>query len=191
MILPAIFYIIWDMWFTNMGVWGFNEKFITNKFVYNLPIEEVLFFFIVPYCCVFIYECVRSYFPTIQQTKVAEKILQTIGLVLFVAALIFYKRQYTFYTFLFNSIFILLFFRFRSYFKGFNISVFLISYLIILIPFLVVNGFLTAIPVVVYNSNQHLGLYIYTIPMEDVFYGMLLFMMNVAGLEYKNSGIIR
>ncbi len=191
MILPAIFYIIWDMWFTNMGVWGFNEKFITNKFVYNLPIEEVLFFFIVPYCCVFIYECVRSYFPAIQQTKVAEKILQTIGLVLFVAALIFYKRQYTFYTFLFNSIFILLFFRFRSYFKGFNISVFLISYLIILIPFLVVNGFLTAIPVVVYNSNQHLGLYIYTIPMEDVFYGMLLFMMNVAGLEYKNSGIIR
>ncbi len=191
MILPAIFYIIWDMWFTNMGVWGFNEKFITNKFVYNLPIEEVLFFFIVPYCCVFIYECVRSYFPAIQQTKVAEKILQTIGLVLFVAALIFYKRQYTFYTFLFNSIFILLFFRFRSHFKGFNISVFLISYLIILIPFLVVNGFLTAIPVVVYNSNQHLGLYIYTIPMEDVFYGMLLFMMNVAGLEYKNSGIIR
>ncbi len=190
MLLPAVFYVIWDMWFTKMGVWSFNSNFIIQQFVYNLPIEEVLFFFIVPYCCVFIYECVIVYFPAIRSTKSSDRILQLMGIILFLAALIFYKRQYTFYTFLFNSIFILLLFRFRSRFKTFNTSVFLISYLIILVPFLIVNGFLTAIPVVEYNSNQNLGIRIYTIPMEDVFYGMLLFMMNIAAFKYKSSPII-
>lgn len=69
----------------------------------------------------------------------------------------------------------------------FNVTAFLIAYLIILIPFLVVNGLLTAIPVVLYNDNENLGIRLYTIPIEDVFYGMLLIMMNVAGYErFKN-----
>jgi lycopene cyclase domain-containing protein len=78
----------------------------------------------------------------------------------------------------------LLFFLLRKYFRHFHLTAFLIAYLIILVPFLVVNGFLTAIPVVLYNDAENLGLRIYTIPFEDVFYGMLLVMMNVAGFEW-------
>jgi lycopene cyclase domain-containing protein len=58
-----------------------------------------------------------------------------------------------------------------------------VAYLIILIPFLIVNGLLTAIPVVLYNDNENLGIRLYTIPIEDIFYGMLLVMMNVVGYE--------
>jgi lycopene cyclase domain-containing protein len=71
----------------------------------------------------------------------------------------------------------------RSFFRSFHTAAFLISYLVILIPFLVVNGFLTAIPVVLYNDAESLGFRIYTIPVEDVFYGMLLVMMNIAVYE--------
>ncbi len=30
MLLPATFYIAWDIWFTKMGVWSFNEKYIAG-----------------------------------------------------------------------------------------------------------------------------------------------------------------
>ncbi|MDP4130877.1 MAG: lycopene cyclase domain-containing protein, partial [Bacteroidota bacterium] len=62
---------------------------------------------------------------------------------------------------------------------------FLVSYVVILIPFLIVNGFLTAIPVVIYNDAENLGIRIYTIPFEDVFYGLLLTMMVVCLYERR------
>ena len=64
-------------------------------------------------------------------------------------------------------------------FKGFDAVSFLVSYGICLVPFLIVNGFLTAMPVVQYNDAENLGIRIYTIPFEDSVYGMLLVLMNV------------
>ncbi len=184
MLLPALFYIIWDIIFTKVQVWFFNEQYVVAKtFVYNLPLEEVLFFFIVPYCCTFIYECIRSYFPALKTTKISDNILFVLALLLLVIAIFTHHLYYTFYTSIFLSGFIFIFFIFRKYFAGFNSKAFVIAYLIILIPFLIVNGFLTAIPVITYNNAQNLAVRIYTIPVEDIFYGMLLVMMNIAGYE--------
>ena len=183
MILPAVFYIVWDMVFTKQGVWHFNENYITGIRLYNLPIEEVLFFFVVPYCCVFIYECVRCYFPKIQRSAIGNGILNFIGILLLMIAIFHHDKAYTFFTFFFNGIFIFMIASSKKYFQTFNVDAFLVSYIIILIPFLLINGLLTSIPVVLYNDNENLATRIYTIPIEDVFYGMLLIMMNVVGYE--------
>lgn len=183
MFLPALFYIVWDVVFTKQGVWSFNENYITGIKLINLPIEEVMFFFVVPYCCVFIYECVRCYFPKVQSTHFSTWLLKTIGIMLLVAALFYHERAYTFFTFFFNGIFIFVLSSAKNYFRHFNVGAFLISYAIILIPFLIINGLLTSIPVVLYNDNENLTFRIFTIPFEDIFYGMLLIMMNVVGFE--------
>ena len=44
MVISGAFFILWDVLFTAQGVWGFNPKYITGINVFNLPIEEVLFF---------------------------------------------------------------------------------------------------------------------------------------------------
>ena len=158
---PAVFYIAWDMYFTSKGVWGF----------------------VVPYCCVFVYQCIRTYFPALQNRQPAKMILQVLAIFLLVIGLLCYNRYYTSSAFIFCGLFISAIYIFKYHFADFDASSFLISFLIILVPFLVVNGFLTALPVVTYNDEENLGLRIYTIPFEDIFYGMLLVLMNVAFYE--------
>lgn len=183
MLLPAVFYIAWDIFFTAKGVWSFNEKYITGVKLVNLPVEEVLFFFIVPYCCVFIYECIRCYFPALKNKPTADSLLKIKALGLFIVSIIFYKKYYTGVTFFLTAVFIAIIYLKRQFFRGFDAVSFLIAYAIVLIPFLIVNGFLTALPVVLYNNAENLGIRIYTIPFEDVFYGMLLFLMNIVIYE--------
>src|ERR1017187_1219286 len=84
MIIPALFYIAWDIFFTSEGVWYFNEKYITGIKIVNLPLEEVLFFLMVPYCCVFIYECIRCYFPGIKNKKAADVFLKVLSAILMI-----------------------------------------------------------------------------------------------------------
>jgi lycopene cyclase domain-containing protein len=183
MVLPALFYVVWDIYFTSKGVWSFNENYITGLKLVNLPIEEVLFFIIVPYCCIFIYECIRCYFPTLQDTRRSNLILKGIGILLFITGIYFNNKYYTSWTFIFTAIFIAAIYLAKRFFKDFHSTYFLIAYAITIVPFLLVNGLLTSIPVVLYNDIENLCLRIYTIPMEDVFYGMLLVMMDISIYE--------
>lgn len=191
MILPALFFLMWDEWFTRNGVWNFNEQYITGIKIGSLPIEEVLFFVTVPYCCVFVYECIRCYFPKLKNKITGTWLLLLIELLLLIAGLLNLERDYTSYTFLFTAVFIACIFLFRKWFNGFDAISFLTAYLICLVPFFVVNGFLTALPVVLYNDAENLGIRMFSflpwpmhnIPFEDTFYGMLLIMMNIALFE--------
>lgn len=63
----------------------------------------------------------------------------------------------------------------------------LITYLVILPFFFASNGLLTGslldAPIVWYNNEHNLRLRLTTIPIEDVFYGLLLILLNLALYE--------
>lgn len=61
--------------------------------------------------------------------------------------------------------------------------VFFTMYVIHLLPFIIINGILTALPVVSYNAQYISGFHIGTIPAEDTLYSMLLLLMNVSIYE--------
>lgn len=191
MVIPALIFLVWDEYFTRIGVWGFSEAHTTGIKLGHLPIEEIMFFFTVPYCCLFVYECIRCYLPRLQASRNASLFLLLAGFLMLVAGIVFIDRAYTAYTFVLNAAFISILFAFKRFFNGFDALSFLVSYAICLIPFFIVNGFLTAIPIVWYNDAENLGIRVFSffpspmhnIPFEDAFYGMLLIMMNVAIFE--------
>ena len=184
LLIPALLYIAWDIYFTYIGTWWFNEKYyVTASRVFDLPLEEILFFFLVPYCCVFIYECIRCYFPGLKNKKAGDFILISLAIFLLVTGIIFRNRMYTSWVGILLAAYIGLIYLLRKFFGSFDAISFLVAFLIIIVPFLLVNGFLTGTPVVEYNDPEILNIRIYTIPVEDVFYGMLLSLMNISIYE--------
>lgn len=183
---PALFFVAADIWFVHLKVWSFNAQYVLPGFsIAGLPVEEILFFIIVPYCCLFIYECVSCYFPQIQDGQWARMLLALLAIMLAIVAVVFSAKIYTFYYCLFLALGLGAYLVFRKKIPGFKPALFLVSFGIILIPFMGVNGVLTALPVVNYAAPHHLGIFIYTIPIEDVFYGMLLCLANI--LLYESS----
>jgi lycopene cyclase domain-containing protein len=162
-----------------MNIWQFNNAKVIGLYIFNLPIEEILFFFIIPYCCVFVYECICCYFPKLVSSKLTDNIIYAIGILALLIGVLNLHKWYTTTTGVFLAVFIGLFYFFRKELSSFNSKAFLIAYAIIQIPFMVVNGLLTAIPVITYNDTENLGSRIYTIPAEDTFYGMLLIMFVI------------
>src|SRR5688572_8899061 len=59
-VITAIPFIIWDAYFTRLGVWGFNPAYVTGLGLWGLPLEEVLFFICIPYSCLFTYHCLNQ-----------------------------------------------------------------------------------------------------------------------------------
>ena len=188
-LLPAIaatgtFFIVWDIAFTDMEIWGFNDRYLTGVQIANLPLEEWLFFLTVPYACVFVYDVVNYFIPRDIFGPARKVIGGVLMLGSLVMAVVFVDRWYTFTAFGFLALLLgINLFLLRSKWLG----RFFLAYLFCLIPFMLVNGVLTGSwiegEVVWYNNFENLGIRIGTIPFEDVFYGMGLILMNVTIYE--------
>ena len=179
--IVALLFILMDMLYTHLGVWGFNPEYYLGTHIFNLPVEEVLFFILIPYACVFLHEVLKLYFPKIQLSKKNSNILSWallgICVVLIIAA---FPKLYSVYSLVLTMVALLLaLFLDRENEMGY----FYFSFLIMLIPFMIVNGLLTGSflgqEVVWYNNAENCSLRLITIPVEDVGYafGMLFLVL--------------
>ena len=195
-LLVGAFFIAWDILFTQWRVWGFNEAKHFSVKLMGLPLEEILFFFVVPFCCLFIYENVYVYI-----VKSRERIststkwsLISIGVGLFLIGIAHWGRLYTASTFLLAGGTLIGISATRAHW----LPAYMAAYLFSNIPFILVNGILTGSfgleEVVWYNDAENLGSRLYevaglswtqiNIPIDDFVYSFALLLLNTAIYMY-------
>ena len=184
-ILIAIVFLIWDAIFTKLGIWGFNDSYCLGLKLFEMPIEEWLFFLIIPFCSLFAHFAFCYGLPALRLHKTTTIYLTGLLIVMSVGITFFnLSKAYTSVNFSILTVVLIL-----GLFYGIHLlEQFYISFLIILIPFFIVNGMLTGAltenPIVWYNDLENLGIRLHTIPVEDIGYCFSLLFGNLMIFEY-------
>ena len=186
-LIPGAFFIVWDVAFTKLGYWSFNPDYTFDVRVFGLPIEEWMFFVVIPYCSLFVYEVLRFYFPKLVFNRQVKIFLYAISSILFAIGVVEFGVWYTFICLTSAAVFLLVVLSQRSLYL--HLTHFLLAFLVSCIPMFAVNGVLTAMPVVEYNAQYFSNFRIGTIPAEDFSYFLLLFSMNFLVYEKAKRAI--
>lgn len=178
-------FIPWDVIFTINGVWGFNSDYFLGFEIFSLPLEEWLFFICIPFACVFTHYALLLYFPNLKLNKVATRAISiSLVLILFILALANYDKWYTLVNFSLAIPLTWLVYKYNPQL----LQHFFLTFLVMLIPFFIVNGVLTGSwidnQVVWYNDAENLGMRMGTIPVEDSIYAYSMILMNLYYYEY-------
>jgi lycopene cyclase domain-containing protein len=138
LLICVIVHVSIDILFTNLGVWSFNPNYILGIKLLNLPVEEWLFFIVIPYACIFIYEVLNYFFEDIKPFSIIFNLSLVLGISLAIIAIIYYNNIYTCLYFSLASLVCVIAFYLKPIWWG-N---FLRSYFVSLFPFLIMNGLL-------------------------------------------------
>jgi lycopene cyclase domain-containing protein len=179
-IIVTLFYIAFDIYFTKLGVWGFNPRYHSSLVLFKLPIEEWLFFIVIPYASLFLHDSIVLYYHKIRLPNHWAKFV-SVSLMIISLFLVFFNLEKAYTTYIFSLVLVVLM---LSFFDKTNvINSFYITFLVILIPFILVNAILTGSfidePIVWYNNNENLGILFLTIPVEDFGYAFSLILFNL------------
>lgn len=167
-------FLIWDSYVTGIH-WQFNEIFTLPMRLFGLPLGEILFFITVPFACLFIWQII------VIRKKILfvnnEKYLYFIVIILCFAFIIFMLMSKIYTSIVCGSIALTIFFDriLKTYVLSQTRTYLYLAIITGLI--LIFNGYLTARPVVLYNSAFLTNFRIWTIPIEDFGYGYTLILL--------------
>ena len=184
LLFMSIFFIPWDIWFTFLKIWGFNPYYISGIYLFGLPLEEYLFFIFIPFCCIFTYHVVW----TLSKNKSFDSFKKTsflLSIILFVFGIVFMNKLYSSFTFIGLSITLLI----APFYV--NMRLFSKTFLILMFPFFIVNGILTGSfienEIVWYDNYNNLGIRLFTVPIEDIFYNCFMLLLVMIGYQKSLS----
>lgn len=183
--LSMLIFIPWDIIFTAHGIWGFNANYFLGVKIFHLPLEEWLFFICIPYACVFMHYALLYYFPKLQLKLGTTKLISYLLMLIFAIIIIYnYDKWYSLINFVLA--FAIVFFATKKHVK--LLSKFYLTFLVMLIPFFIVNGILTGSfikdEVVWYNNLENLDFRLFTIPVEDSMYALTLILLHLVLMQY-------
>ncbi len=189
-IISAIPFLIWDAAVTNRH-WFFAEEYTLGIRIVGLPFEEILFFLTVPYACLFTWQMVKKYFNPINHNNNSKEIVKYLNdkivftiisffLIISIVA-IFIGKEYTSLSSLLFALSII----FDKYFGAniFSTNRFVVYFIFVSVFTVIFNGYLTWRPIVTYDEIYQIGFRIFTIPIEDFFFGYALLIFNTSIFE--------
>ena len=186
-LFAAIPYLIWDQWFTLEGVWGFNPQYHGTLMVGEMPLEEVLFFICIPYACLFTYWSITKLTNVALPARWVSPLYGLLFVLFAVMVASGYSQLYTLVDGLFGASILLAVF----VWKRDLLRRFFPVYIIVLIPFIIVNGLLTGWgidgQVVWYNDAENYGIRAITIPIEDFAYAFSMLLLSTLLFEVFRS----
>lgn len=182
-LLPsALLFIIYDHVVTNY-FWSFNSEYILGIYIGKLPIEEVLFFFTVPFACLPLWHFSKKIFRGVVHNHVGYAFLVTIALILY-----FLSLDGKYYTLSMSiGLILLLFLHAGLQVQLFQQKAFWGFTAISMLLTLSFNFYLTTRPIILYNTQTMTNIRITTIPLEDFIFGFLLLSMTVLLYEYSSK----
>jgi lycopene cyclase domain-containing protein len=182
-LFPALFisgavFITTDIIFTRLGIWGFNPRYHSGILLSGLPLEEWLFFILIPYASLFIHYVFVLYSHNFSISNSKVRLISFAIIFLLLLVMVFNTGKT--YTFVYSVLLILILLAALSGKRPVLNSYFL-SFPIILIPFFIVNAILTGTfiegEVVWYNNSEIIGFRLLTVPVEDIGYAFSLILL--------------
>ena len=184
-IITSVVFIIWDVFFLRMGIWGFNPDYYLGYTFFGLPMEEWMFFLFIPYACIFMHYSLLELFPKFSYNQKRSKQITVLLLCYFTVSLILnYNKWYPLVNYTLAIALLLLVYTsnknlLRTYYK---------TFVIMLIPFILVNGVLTGTgindQVVWYNNLENCGVRFFTIPIEDATYAFTMILSTLYIIDF-------
>lgn len=181
-IFTSAIFIIWDNRFTQIGIWNYNPAFFSGREFFSLPWEKWLYYAVVSWVALFIYEWVKIKFSNLKIDNYSVAI--SLFLLIVFGFIAFFSRDkvYTFFTFFLLSIYFG-YTLFRNRFKR-HLTHFYITFFILLIPFFAVSVFLVKLPAISYNAEFTLAVQIMQVPIENLAGLFLMLFINITITEY-------
>jgi len=59
--IPFVIFIAWDFYAVFRGHWSFNKDYVIGIRILGLPVEELLFFAVIPFSAMFTWESVKYF----------------------------------------------------------------------------------------------------------------------------------
>ena len=186
-LLPAILFsgavfALWNVRFTELGIWRFNLACFTGITIMNLPLEEWMFFFVFPFSSVYIYEFLNAKHRQFEMPNLFLSISLVLLIVFVIITYHFRQKLYTFFTFFLLCIYFG-YTIFRNRFKK-HYTKFYLTFVLVSVPYLVFASVLNYIAAVSYHPDHIIGLNILNVPVENFGHIFLFLLMNITIFEY-------
>jgi len=177
-------FLAWEELFTRIGVWRFNEQYLTGIYIGTLPMEAYLFFFASAFSFLSLYHALPQLVPRNALGEVHISITWFFLVCTVFLGTYFYPKLYTSACFFLTAILLgLQLFVFKSTWPGrFYLAFFAILPLFLVLDFWLTGAF-TDEPIVWHNGMECMGIDLFTAPLEDIVKLLLFLMLTTAIYE--------
>ena len=157
----AVVFVVWDVLAINGGVWSYNPRYMTGWHIGALPVEEMLFFLVIPLCGLLTYSAVSAILSWVSRRRADHDGQSMTGLGYTLPAV--------------AAVLVVIGWELAVLRTGlFRRPAYWISMAIVVFFQVLVDGWLTKLsaPIVVYNEHHSSGIrFPWDIPVEDFLFG--------------------